>query len=302
MIDIPNPLSSSDDEADRTYTDSSLNPNSDFMPPEGSLESPVSRAAVAVAREQNPDLRERGRADDLVEVLNRIQQWVENHEYQNRRGNAFFERLVQDFNDDGALRRPALVSEGEEWAELIFVVLAEGWADIQDELDLLEEEVRAARDAHQLHAVDRGLAEYSSLVCLMAVRVRPPRAISILEESDPAPDILDLRTDLGDGEDGAEGPPGAEEMPTSPPPEPEGEQPLLDRDQPQESRPFEVEEAGRETADAEPDEADTEAEAEAEGTPPERPDTPDEEVVMDEAEDGLGGDGEFAFTEADGET
>jgi hypothetical protein len=216
MFDTLNPLSSSNDsESPAIAPNTQLEPDPDLMPPEGVLDAPVSRSAVAVAREQNPSLRERSRADDLVDVLNDIQRWIDNQEYTDRRGNAFFEQLVEDFNDQSTLRRPVLVDEGPEWAELMFIVLREGWVAIQEELGLLDEEVKAARDAHQLYASERGLAQYAETVCVMSVRLRPPRALSIMQASDPTPDVTDLYP--GDDPEGVPEPAESAQAPASAP-------------------------------------------------------------------------------------
>lgn len=216
MFDSLNPLRGSDDsDSAEIAPNTQLEPDPDLMPPEGVLDAPVSRSAVAVAREQNPSLRERSRADDLVDVLNDIQRWIDNQEYTDRRGNAFFEQLVEDFNDQSTLRRPVLVDEGPEWAELMFVVLREGWVAIQEELGLLGEEVKAARDAHQLYASERGLAQYAETVCVMTVRLRPPRVLSIIQASDPTPDVTDLYP--GEDTEGVPEPAESVEPPTSPP-------------------------------------------------------------------------------------
>jgi hypothetical protein len=308
MFDSLNPLRGSDDsDSAEIAPNTQLEPDPDLMPPEGVLDAPVSRLAVAVAREQNPSLRERSRADDLVDVLNDIQRWIDNQEYTDRRGNAFFEQLVEDFNDQSTLRRPVLVDEGPEWAELMFVVLREGWVAIQEELGLLDEEVKAARDAHQLYASERGLAQYAETVCVMTVRLRPPRVLSIMQASDPTPDV----TDLYPGEDTEGVPEPAESVePPASPPGAEPEPPATDHGPEADSAPVaegeESEEEGKppempaggavgETGGEQPgasDEAEDDGfaemfnEAEGGSETSEDEDTPLEDAIKDERESG----------------
>lgn len=176
---------SSDDSSSGTRD--SIGPDPNLEPSPSDLSTPVSPTAIAKAREEHSS-DDRDATRDLVDVLNSIQMWIDNHEYVDRPGNAFFEQLVEDFNDNSTLREPVLV-DGDE---LVFVLLAEGWAEIQAELDLMDEEVTAARDAHQLHAREKGLAEYTPLVNVMAVRTTTERVTEIVEQTDAPLDGIQL--------------------------------------------------------------------------------------------------------------
>lgn len=129
---------------------------------------------------------------DLIQLLNGVQNYVDQLEYVDKPGNAFFEQLVEEFNDEASLRAPILVRDHE----LLCVLGGEGWADIQEALDLSDREVRAARDAHQLYAEDCGVAEYASIVAVIAVGTQPERVAHILKHSIPEPERVEVSQEV----------------------------------------------------------------------------------------------------------
>ncbi len=151
------------------------------------LNTPIDPGTVQLAQQHARGvLGEEDRS--LVELLNAIQSYVEQHEYRDRPGNAFYEKLLADFNDPESLREPLYASDDE----LLFVVGADGWAAISEELRLNTREEKAVRDAHQLYARERGLEEYSSLVCVMAVSIEPARVAEIVTRTTPELETEDL--------------------------------------------------------------------------------------------------------------
>lgn len=135
---------------------------------------------------------------DLETLLDAVQNFVWSKEYASRRGNAFFEQIVQDFNDSESLRRPVLFRDGE----LFCVILAEGWADIGEQVTidgkqgLSANELRAVTNAHQLYADDVGLSEYSAALNIMAINVRNEgRLRSLVDLVDIDDDQVQLSND-----------------------------------------------------------------------------------------------------------
>lgn len=144
------------------------------------LKTPISPEVIEEAREYT-DLRESDRS--LIELLNTVQLYVRNHEYADRRGNAFLEKLVQNFNDPHSLREPIEIGDDE----LIFVVLAEGWAEIGSDLNFSDRELYAVREAHQLYADRQGHSEYGSLLNVMTIKVADSRMQNLIEVLSNAP-------------------------------------------------------------------------------------------------------------------
>lgn len=141
------------------------------------LVTPVSPLVIQEASE-HADLPEDD--PDLHEILNAVQRYVENHEYQNRPGNAFYERLVEEFNTPYSLREPIGIKDGE----LFFTILAEGWKQIGSDIGLNERQLRAVRDAHQLYADTSGFSEYGPLVNVMAIKINSRRLAEFVELCD----------------------------------------------------------------------------------------------------------------------
>lgn len=129
------------------------------------LQTPLDEGAIREAAQEIP-------LEDsdwtLTDLLDAAQMWVEQFGYDEHSGNAFFEQLATQFSDPSHLRKPVRISESRLW----FVMLAEGYADMQDDLELTDEEVRAIRDAHHIYAEREGLEEYVTNTNLMCVRVR----------------------------------------------------------------------------------------------------------------------------------
>lgn len=157
------------------------------------LQTPVHPRALLKAAQHAP-LTESDRP--LPELLEAIQRYVDNHEYQERQGNAFYERLVEHFNDDESLIEPVGVRENE----LTFVMPAEMWADIQSDVGFSDSEIQAVRDAHQLHANRVGYSAHAALVNVLSVRVRDRRLQSLIDVTDIEPELIDDNVSVSGGQ------------------------------------------------------------------------------------------------------
>lgn len=157
------------------------------------LRTPLSPSAIYEAQELVGDrLTEQKRS--LPELLVMVQEYVDQQEYSRQPGNAFFEQLVQDFNDPQSLREPIRVTDDE----LLFIVGAEGWARIAEELGFTDTEALAVRDAHQLYCNSEGYAEYGPLVNVMAVTIDDAdRVRELVEITDVSEEAVDLPASRG---------------------------------------------------------------------------------------------------------
>lgn len=144
------------------------------------LQTPVHPRAMLEAADHAPLTDQDG---TLPELLEAVQRYVDNHELQDRPGNAFYERLVEHFQDDNSLIEPVGVRENE----LCFVLTAEMWADIQGDIEFSDREIQAVRDAHQLHADHVGYDDHAALVNVISVGVRDRRLQSIIEVANIPP-------------------------------------------------------------------------------------------------------------------
>jgi len=130
---------------------------------------------------------------DLVTVLNAVQIYIDNHELLDKPGNAFFEDLVQAFDNSKSLRVP-LKLQGNT---LFAVILDEGYQALKDDLDLTQNEINAVRDAHHIYADTAGLSKWAYEVNILAIHVSDARrqglvnaseAVANVAESVPDPD------------------------------------------------------------------------------------------------------------------
>lgn len=166
------------------------------------LETPVSPQVIAAAQE-HASFAEDDR--DLPELLNAVQEYVENHSRAEDQGNSFLERVIEDSNNRHSLRKIVDVQDGE----LLFAILAEGWSEIGEAINLNDRELRAVRDAHQLYADASGYSEYGSLINVLAVTI-PENSPSDLDadlpdesstEASDKPGLIEDDTDItSDGE------------------------------------------------------------------------------------------------------
>jgi hypothetical protein len=213
MFDKLNPFADQGSE-ERSAASSGpvLDPPPQLVPPADAVEAPVSPEAIGVVRQQMqadqsvPEL-------DLPLILSQVQSWVENHDYPDRQGNSFLEEMLDDFNDQSTLRKLVAVLESDGRAEVMFVLGAEGWRDrIGPALDLSEDEIMAARDAHQRYAEELGLAEYAAHICVLTVSVDLSVGQWLLSETQEAPEMTDLlpsadpTVDHPTSDEGASGP------------------------------------------------------------------------------------------------
>jgi len=182
-------IGGSTNEGDETPGETTQRVSRD-APAAAELETPISPGIVAEAR-QEASLPAVEGGMSLVEVLNEIQLWTEQQEYAEPPGNAFLEDLVTKFRDDDSLSEPVRVVDGE----VTYILLAEGWAEIQRELDLYDAEVEAARDAHQLYASAVGLDAYAAGVNLLTIQTTPPRAKELLEQTDTFVEQVEFSTE-----------------------------------------------------------------------------------------------------------
>lgn len=142
------------------------------------LKTPVSPSTVADASaELAPLLEESDRT--LVDLLNGVQNYVERHEYVDRHGNAFFERLVEEVSNPDSLVTIAAVRE----TTVVFICPAEIWAQITHDLGYTDREATAVADAHQLYANRIGLAAYGPNVRVMCVAVHDRRRRDLVEQT-----------------------------------------------------------------------------------------------------------------------
>lgn len=150
--------------------------------------TPLPPAAIREAQSHVGD-RLTDQEHDLPALLEAVQEYVDQQEYSDRPGNAFFEQVVQDFNDPQSLREPLRVTDDE----LLFIAGAEGWARVAEETGLTDTEMLAVRDAHQLYANREDFEAYSPLVNVMAVSMDDvDRVRELVQAADVPDEAVDL--------------------------------------------------------------------------------------------------------------
>ena len=107
------------------------------------LKTPLTPAAIERAQANVGELLESSDSS-LVDRLNEVQEYVEGHEYVDRHGNAFFERLVEQDDDPDSLIEIVAVRD----RTICFVCPGEVWAQVTHDLGLTDSESRAASVLH----------------------------------------------------------------------------------------------------------------------------------------------------------
>lgn len=143
------------------------------IPDAASLVTPVPPEVIKTASESTPNA---GSDRSLPKLLDGVQKLIESYEYQDRVGNAYYEVLAEQFADPHSLRRP-IRANGRE---LTFVVLAEGVAELGDELGMNEREMKSVQIAHQLYAEQLGYTSAAEQVSVLTIEMSEERVDDIL--------------------------------------------------------------------------------------------------------------------------
>jgi len=130
------------------------------------LRTPITPGVIEESEEhcQENILREHDRS--VREVCDEAQQYIDEQEFAERRGNAFLQELAREWSAQDSLVSPILFRE----TEFFIAYTAEGYRKLADDIGLNDREVKALRYAHHRYAQTRGLQEWASEVCVFCVR------------------------------------------------------------------------------------------------------------------------------------